>query len=235
MYVDPRGGHNRGKYNQNIFETWTNPMAYVLGFLFADGALINAEQSSRTCYLSITSVDKQIIYQIRDVFTSNHNIYYRKPGIMIIRGKKYMRQGNYVLRIGSKHLFMSLLRLGLQPRKSKIMLFPPVPDDYLPCFIRGYFDGDGCLYVGRSQNRLRVSVIFTSGSERFQNSIQARLSKLIGLNTTIPFNQGYAFRLVYRNQKAVNLLHYLYRDLSAAPYLERKYRKYQSFLNREME
>lgn len=234
MQVDFRGGHNRRQINRYFFNTWNIPMAYVLGYLYADGALIDANKSSRTCYITISSKDKRILHQIRKTLESNHKIYTRESGYMYIRGKRYHRNRHYVLRVGSKQMFMDLNRLGLTARKSLTMTFPHITDEFLPYFLRGYFDGDGCLYIGGSQNSLRVSVIFTSGSDKFLNSIQARLSRLIGLNTTTPFNQGHAFRLVYRNQKAVKLLRYLYRDLSAAPYLERKYRKYQSFLNREM-
>lgn len=233
MDIDPRGGHNRRSFNHNIFNTWTCPMAYVLGFLFADGALIDANRSSRTCYVTISSKDKQIVYQIRQALGSKHNIYVRKPGLMYIRGKQYLRSSQYTLRIGSKKMFTDLANLGLQSRKSLVMTFPKVPDEYLSFFLRGYFDGDGCVYVGTSKGTLRINVIFTSGSENFLSALKNRLSHLLGLDTSLQFYEEHAYRLIYRNANGLKLLNYMYQNLTQAPYLERKYLKYQQFLNQK--
>lgn len=234
MDIDPRGGHNRRKFNHNFFKTWSYPMAYVLGYLFADGALINANKSSRTCYITITSKDKQIIYQIRDALGSKHNIYIRKPGLMYIRGKQYLRSSQYTLRIGSKKMFTDLATLGLQSRKSLIMTFPQIPNKYLSFFLRGYFDGDGCIYVGKSKESLRLSVIFTCGSANYLSSLKDKLNLILGLETSIQFYEAYAYRLIYRNNNGLKILNFMYKNLAKAPYLERKYLKYQQYLNQRM-
>jgi hypothetical protein len=45
MVRDPRGGHNRKKINEDFFKTWSPQMTYVLGFMYADGALLNTKQT----------------------------------------------------------------------------------------------------------------------------------------------------------------------------------------------
>jgi len=45
--LDRRGGSNRYKFQINFFKRWSNKMAYVLGFLYADGCIVDAV-SSRT-------------------------------------------------------------------------------------------------------------------------------------------------------------------------------------------
>ena len=36
-HKDPRGAHNHKLVNFSFFQTWSSQMAYVLGFIFADG------------------------------------------------------------------------------------------------------------------------------------------------------------------------------------------------------
>lgn len=57
-----------------------------------------------------------------------------------------------------------LIKLGCCPQKSLILKFPTaeqVPENFIIPFIRGYFDGDGCLshvYSDTKKTRFTVSV-----------------------------------------------------------------------------
>lgn len=53
----------------------------------------------------------------------------------------------HVLRIGNTILYERLTRIGMTPRKSHTMRFPVVPIRFIHIFIRGYFDGDGGVYI----------------------------------------------------------------------------------------
>lgn len=88
---DPRGGHNKIQINHSFFQTWSAQMAYVLGFIFADGAIEDVQKSSRTCYLSIvcTSKDVSILDKIRGVMNSKHRFYIRAPQSHLFLGGKY--------------------------------------------------------------------------------------------------------------------------------------------------
>ena len=173
--LDPRGGHNRYKFKIDFFEKWSPEMAYVLGFLYADGDIEDVRKSSRTQYVTIASVDRDILESIKKALGSGHNLNYRAPRKVTYRnGKTYESRGIYRLRIGSKKMFNDLLKLGLSPRKSLTIKFPDdIPDNCLNHFIRGYFDGDGCITIknGTGKNGQAilhgVNVIFTSGSKLF--------------------------------------------------------------------
>lgn len=56
------------------------------------------------------------------------------------------------------------MSLGGTERKSLVMTFPAVPKKYLPDFIRGYFDGNGCV-MNLKNNRLNS--VFTCSSRKF--------------------------------------------------------------------
>lgn len=75
-------------------------MAYVLGFWFADGYM-RKEKSYR---ISFTSADKNILLQIRKVFSSEHPIKKRK--------EKKGGLCTWTLSLCSKHLYEKLVCLG---------------------------------------------------------------------------------------------------------------------------
>lgn len=47
--------------------------------------------------------------------------------------------------IVNKHLWNTLNNLGCTPQKSLTLKFPNIGSELFISFIRGYFDGDGCL------------------------------------------------------------------------------------------
>ena len=149
-YQDPRGGHNRSQINQTFFQSWSPQMSYVLGFIFADGAIEDVQKSSRTCYLAIINKDVSILKKIKSVMDSTHKLYRRPAQLELYPGNKVYRAGErFVFRVGSKLIYNDLLNLGLTPRKSLTIAFPAIPLEFLSYFIRGYFDGDGCIYFKR--------------------------------------------------------------------------------------
>ena len=119
MVRDPRGGHNRKAINENFFKTWSSKMAYVFGFMFADGAPLDTDISSRTYYLSYSNNDLDLLNQIRLSLDSNHRIYVKPPRVIRHKNGKYTSHEGYVLRIGNKVMYRDLINLGLTHRKSK--------------------------------------------------------------------------------------------------------------------
>lgn len=226
---DPRGGHNRVTFNQQFFKKWTPSMAYVLGFIFADGAIEDVQKSSRTCYLSIGLAEKDLdhLEKIRDVMGSNHKFYKRIHPDTQWNNQRYLSNTVYTLRIGSKLLYNELLLLGVTPRKSLTITFPTVPKRFLSFFIRGYFDGDGCVYLIRKKY---PKIVFTSGSIEFLKG----LSVILVNNLKIPEGKIYVqqrypnntvYKLVYNNHLSRTIFDFMYTDLNSSPYLERKYLK----------
>ena len=103
MYRDPRGGHNRKGVNEYFFKTWSPQMAYVLGLIYADGAVEDVRQSSRTCYLQLSSVDKELLENVRTALSSKHAISMRRSQSRLFFGKRYLCSDLFTLRIGNKN------------------------------------------------------------------------------------------------------------------------------------
>ena len=232
-YKDPRGGHNRSQINQSFFKSWSPQMAYVLGYIFADGAIEDVQKSSRTCYIAMSSVDVSILNQVRQSMNSNHKFYLRKSRLVTyLNGKSYTSKDSFIFRIGSKLMYNDLLELGVTPRKSLSIPFPTIPTEYLHFFVRGYFDGDGCLHLKEDKY---PKVIFTSGSSKFTDGLAKILSNLIQIPVKTASSQvqdsgNLCYRLAYNTKLSRKILEFMYKDLEKAPYLERKFEIFQKYL-----
>ncbi len=162
------------KYDRKFFKKWSSNMAYILGFLFADGNIIKTKRG--THFVAIYTSDKDLIISIAKCMGSNHKISDRRSESGIV----------YVMQIGSKELFNDLIKLGLTPHKARRMEFPYIPEKYQGDFIRGYFDGDGNIWSGKvNKNRLNQSrvanVAFTCASLGFLEGL-FKVLKNAGLN-----------------------------------------------------
>lgn len=229
---DPRGGHNRSLVNSAFFQSWSPEMAYILGYIIADGAIEDVQKSSRTCYVTVTSKDLSIIEKIKETLGSSHTIYKRLPQINTFPGgKQYTSHLTHTLRIGSKTMYNDLLCLGVTPRKSLTILFPKIPTNYLSFFIRGYFDGDGCIFLKRNKY---PEVIFTSGSPEFLKGLDKKLTQSTSIDSKPLTLNNYGptpyYQLRYGHSQSKSILEFIYKDLEKAPYLERKYKIYQKYL-----
>lgn len=153
----------------------TEIKAYWLGFLYADGAVVWAKDG-RSPYVSLGLAMKDSCHV--DLFrchlksAAKIHIYHAPPSIMK-SGKLLISSGNYGVHLCSKRLCEALMNKGCVPRKSLILAFPTtnqVPAHLLHHFVRGYFDGDGCI-SGEGPTSYKISMVgteaFLQGCETF--------------------------------------------------------------------
>lgn len=215
----------RYSINEKFFDAWSPEMAYVLGFIYADGHLINAPYM-RGKYVCITNTDKDRLELFQRALRSQH--------VLVERERGGNNKKTYILRIGNSKLFDSLSKYGLTPRKSLTISFPKIPRTFLPFFILGYFDGDGCVYAENlaSGRPRRLKTIFTSGSRNFLEELDAILRKRAGIKGGGIYQHGStrnAFQIRYTARDSIRLYQYLYTEKSLPLALSRKYdifRKY---------
>lgn len=208
-------------------------MAYVIGFMFADGSLVDSDKSSRTYYISFCNNDYYVLNSIREAMKSEHRIYKKPSQLMTHRNKQYRAKPGYYFRIGNKNMYQDLLKLGMKHRKSNDMVLPSVPDKCFLHFLRGYFDGDGCinLYTKSNQTNPSLSLIFTSGSISFLKAISSKLAKILSIDLIHIYQSMGAYNLQTKGYKAFRILEYIYSDLDTVPYMRRKYNKFINYRN----
>lgn len=204
-------------------------MAYVLGYIYADGSL---EDSSylRGKYIRLSSVEKYSIERVKLWLKSNHTIVTQLSSWPNGRNK-------YILRIGSKKMYDSLLRLGLYPNKSKSVKFPEFPRRYLPHFVRGYFDGDGCVFVQKAKGKYgqtilkKLTIIFTSGSKVFLEAMNFAFKEIMPLEARRVYDSHRSFQLRYNTSDSIQLFTFIYKNAEPGTYFDRKFYKFAEYFS----
>jgi hypothetical protein len=223
------------KINKGFFKSWTPEMAYVLGFIYADGNLFegrnrnpNAKTSATDSRISIAQKDPEILEKIKVLMSCDKKLYKTKN-----TPKGYI----YRLDLNGEEIFEDVVKLGLTPAKSLTVRFPEMPQDCVRHFIRGCWDGDGSVYIEWPK---RVFASYVSGSQEFLESIVLELYR-IGIRSkklirsrgeerwqfkplTIheyKGRQGYYIRVGDKNIE--KLFHYFYDGVDESLYLKKKY------------
>ena len=214
------------KVNEKFFEKWSPNMAYVLGYIYADGSLDDSPYM-RGKYIQITSTDEDSIQRIKNWLNSEHKITQRKS---------YFTGGKicFMLRIGSHKIYNDLFKLGLYPNKSLTISFPKIPQKYLGHFIRGYFDGDGCVHFAKGRGSKgqsiikRVRVIFTSGSKVFLEGMNTIL-KIAGIEEGKIYISKRSYQLTYNTKDSIKMFKLMYKNTSFNSFFMRKFKIFNNY------
>lgn len=190
--------------------------AYWLGFLYADG--YNSEDGK--IELALQKEDLSHIEKFKKAIQSKHKISY-KPKVQAYR-----------ISINSKSMSKALAYHGCVNHKSYIMDIPTtIEDKYLPHFIRGYFDGDGCFYIRRKNSYQQGFISFVTGSEKFAHHFATLLSKF-NIHAKEKFVQHrdiWAINIV-RQSDVEQFYNMIYDQAYKEIWLTRKYLKFNSWI-----
>lgn len=214
------------KVNKDFFKKWSPQMAYVLGFFAADGYM--TENKRGGCFWNIQITDKNLLQNIKKVIKSEHKISVRKG-----KGKE---SDLYRIQIGSKEMYHDLYNLGMRQNKNKSITIPCVPDMYFKDFVRGYFDGDGNVWVGRMHKKRKVSTLvisshFTSCSIKFLKKLQTKLESFGIRGGCIYRPEKNYSRLQYSIKNSLKLYNFMYNKLDKSNlFLKRKKVRFEEYM-----
>lgn len=206
--------HNSVLYTSknDFFKSWSNDMAWILGFICSDGNIEN-----KYAY-SIVQKDPEPLEKIKTI------IQYSGP---LTRSGNCMR-----LRIGNFEHVSDLNKIGITACKSLILKMPKIPKEYLWHFIRGYFDGDGSIYTTKSFSKNKCYIhwrISFIGSYDFISSLNEIISEEICCKIRKPYDNGNVCTIVYEGKNAIKILEKMYEHSCERNRLNRKYLKYLEF------
>ena len=204
--------HWKYSLDENYFDKLTERSAYFLGLMYADG--YNNTEFHNIC-LSLQEDDKYILDAFLKDLSTN------RP-LLKINSKNIRHKTQYKIQIKNKHMSEQLKIFGCVQAKTKIITFPEIPKELVSHFIRGYFDGDGCVYIDKKKT-IHTTII---GTESFCLSI----NKFLGnIGNIYPSNSEYVKVLRFGgNKKARKFAKYIYTNSSI--YFERKFNKYELLL-----
>jgi hypothetical protein len=130
----------RVKVNEEYFNIIdNNEKAYWLGFIAADGCIYHKNKKYYTLLLTLQSGDYKHLIKYTEALNYKGNIYSYKNKYSFSETK-----------ITSNKLCKKLIELGITERKSLTLKFPNILKEFYSHFIRGYFDGDGSIYLDYS-------------------------------------------------------------------------------------
>ena len=210
--------HNELKFDNTVFDVIdTEEKAYWLGFLYADG-YISTDRAS--IELSLMGSDSGHLEKFRNFLQYKTSI---KMGIATCKGKQFSRCR---LNLVNEHFHNRLITLGCMPKKSLQLSFPDTSifanEDLVFPFIRGYFDGDGCV-THTANNELEMIIV---GTKEMMNGIKLWCPNIFGwaMHKDKRHPDSNTYTLVCTCHKATTFGHLLYDN--ATIYLQRKYDKF---------
>ena len=219
-------------YNKDYFSVIdTEDKAYWLGFLYADGCINryyrNDKLKSMNLSLSLCRKDYNHLIKFRDCLESNVPIHNR---INKCNNKEYETSR---IDICCTKLCYDLINLGCTPQKTYDIKFPTeniVPHKYMRDYLRGFFDGDGCISITEISGKPHIELVITGISDMLKSISDFLISeKIIRKVPKIhKDSRSKAFSMYFYGKDSVKeILDYLYKDSNI--YLDRKYKKYIDF------
>jgi len=175
----------------DFFKRWSPDVAYILGFIVADGNV-----RDNAVRIIISNVDIDVLNYIKEVTKCRTDI------------TKY-KNGMVGLDFNSRLLSKYLTEIGIPPCKTGREIIPiGLPIEFINHFIRGVFDGDGWILF----NKTPISGICSS-SFNFLHSMQKHVGYNVG---SIESNKTTTNNLFFHwNMRGTNTLYFrdfIYKD-----------------------
>ena len=215
----------------------TELQAYLLGFYVADGSV---DEKRKTFRIHLSKKDYELVDLYKNIISPNARTFTIKEHITTGRnGVKIIAHESYGVDINSSILVNDLNDLNYGYKKSYSNLsIPNISEDLIPHFIRGYFDGDGCItgwmcYEKRKSNRFRYSFDICGKTRSLLNDIVNYFEKYdIKININY-INMDDMFRIKTSSKNDIRKIYnLLYNDANF--YLQRKFNKFNYYVNTEV-
>lgn len=198
--------------------------AYFLGLFFADGCNVTGSNEIR---LQLQAQDRELLERMQAEL---------QPGRPLLTSKRDDKE--YVL-LAACHVQLSadLARHGATPRKSATLKFPHhLTTEILRHFVRGHFDGDGCLYFRYQSDKRyphntylegRITIV---GPPTFCQPLAQYLQTQLDFTPNFypRYASGIGELVITGNRRVRQFLTWLYDD--ATIFLARKHHKMEEFL-----
>lgn len=204
--------------DEEFFKKWSPEMAYILGFVVADGTII-VDRFRESLRLRILSTDIEILEKIANVL-----------GVCKIHKNKSRggtRKQTFYLDICNRRFVQHLIDLGVCPNKSYDMKKLDIPEELFSHFFRGYLDGDGCFSYGNSTRGGKFChVSWVGACKDYMKWLHDEVNRVLGSGKPKIHvdNKGYYRSFISGKNKVRKLLDYIYNNSSI--HLERKFVKY---------
>lgn len=211
----------RSDLNENYFDVVDSEnKAYWLGYLAADGTIRVREQVDKngnrntkgnSIHLKLSTMDEEHLKKFRDEVCPNSVLKYATSVVKTKIGN-ISTSYSVILNLYSNHIVSQIIDKGVGPRKTFTIGKPNIEEKYIRHYIRGLFDGDGCVTI---QDGKRLDYRITTASENMVTFL-TELFESLGINM---IRRGINC-IIGRKEDTMKFYNYIYDD--ATIWLERK-------------
>ena len=215
----------------DIFNPVNTPeAAYILGFYIADGCL-----NGNKFVITLNEKDKEILEKIRDYMSPITKLIYKKE---TINKQGIVSHPMYSFAFACKEIVSCLEDLGLGKNKTYLSksIKNVVPKELMWDFIRGYWDGDGCISSSNvtknvketSYNYINIGFTIISKDPDILNEMNEFFMEE-GINTHVyPDNKGNYLVGTHSKSEIEKIYNKLY--TSSNLFMERKRTKFNEIM-----
>lgn len=163
-------GMKQYKIDESFFEKIdTYEKAQVLGFIAADGCLCNPSKYSKAITITLNNKDLNYLEWIKLQLKAEVSIKY------------IIKNDACSISICNQKICTDIQKLGIHERKSLTHLFPTpvqVLEQFVPAYILGYFEGDGCIHWKRNKQGKLYGIVGICCTKEFGEKLGEYLSRL---------------------------------------------------------
>ena len=213
-----KNNYNDKSFFNNLIDT--EEKAYILGMLTADGSI-----SSGKITLSLKEEDKYLLEKIKNYINPNRKLYYCKK--------------SYSFYWINKEDIDFLKSVGFTTKKQyDTTMCKIIPHNLMNHYIRGWFDGDGCIYESTTKDNhhnppreyVYKFISITTGSNIAKEELN-NFFHSIGINSKVCIdcrsrknrNDTYYIK-IYRKKDVQTFFDYIYNNANI--YMLRKHNKF---------
>lgn len=198
--------------NSNYFTNIdSSEKAYWLGFMYADGTV-----SSKTNTIALGLKDQEHVEKFKQAIGAYNN------KISVVTDNRFSQPCiMYDFSIRDSQLHDDLIAWGCVSNKNYVeeLRMPNINSEYIWDFLRGFFDGDGCITWSKNNNRYTIS---WTGNKYFLQDIRKLCQKdKVSIEQNVKSKITYQFRLSGQ-QDVLRILTNMYKNATIDTVLERK-------------
>jgi len=209
--------------DHDFFDTESEESFYLAGFVAADGCVRQRKNRSPMIRIELSSSDRKHVEKLKNILQAENPIY------DLYRNRKYQNRNDTessYIEIQSLKLCQALKRFNIVPRKTKTYNIPMwlMTHELNRHFLRGYFDGDGCIYKNKKYTSYGANV---RGTLQFLESFKTIIGHF-DIKSRNPYLAGGSYIMSFTTLNVGKLCSFLYKDSNI--YLDRKRKLAQRIL-----
>lgn len=199
----------------------TKEKAYIFGLSLADGSV-----NEKTNQFKLKLTDIELVEKVAK------EIKYSGPLYDEIKSSS-KHKATKTLVLTSKKIVSDLVKNGCVQNKTKNLAGVNINSRLMSHFIRGYFDGDGCIWSGMHSNKINyMAEVKMIGTIKFCTYLKERLS-VNGIYSQITKDKRICDEVVNivirRKEDVIRFYNFIYKENGIL--LKRKKDKFQNYFN----